>query len=38
MAEKQERIFDLLDNLYNSCIDHALKEDLKIFEYCKEIR
>ena len=28
MAEKQERIFDLLDNLYNSCIDHA-KEDLK---------
>ena len=38
MAEKQERIFDLLDNLYNSCIDHA-KEDLKnISEYCKKIR
>ncbi|MFL2983285.1 MAG: M3 family metallopeptidase, partial [Candidatus Neomarinimicrobiota bacterium] len=28
MAEKQENIFKLLDNLYDSCIDHA-KNDLK---------
>ena len=28
MAEKQENIYNLLDNLYDSCIDHA-KNDLK---------
>ena len=37
MAEKQERIFDLLDNLYNSCIEPA-KEDLKnIADIAKKI-
>ena len=31
MAEKQENIYNLLDNLYESCIDHA-KNDLKQIE------
>ena len=31
MAEKQENIYNLLDNLFESCIDHA-KNDLKQIE------
>ena len=37
MAEKQENIYKLLDNLYDSCIDHA-KNDLKqIAELAKKL-
>ena len=37
MAERQERIYDLLDNLYDSSIEHA-KEDLKkITDLAKQI-
>ena len=38
MAEKQENIYNLLDNLYESCIDHA-KNDLKqIEDLAKKVR
>ena len=37
MAEKQENIYNLLDNLYDSCIDHA-KNDLKqIMDLAKKL-
>ena len=37
MAEKQKDIYSLLDNLYDSCIDHA-KNDLKqITELAKKL-
>ena len=37
MAEKQERIYDLLDNLYDSSIEHAKKDLKKITDIAKKI-
>lgn len=37
MAEKQERIYDLLDNLYDSSIEHAKKDLKKITDLAKKI-
>ena len=37
MAEKQENIYNLLDNLYESCIDHAKKDLEQITELAKEL-
>ena len=37
MAEKQENIFNLLDNLYQSCIEHAKKDLNEISQIAKKL-
>ena len=37
MAEKQENIYKLLDNLYDSCIEHAKNDLMQISDLAKTL-